>query len=130
MTPTSPRRTDEAGFTLMEMLVVMTIMAIVAAVAITQIPAAGSVGKRVRLAVLARQALQTGRIRAMAEGQDVTIKSSDLAPAADQLSIAGTGGNPTMTFFPDGTASGGAVMLGSKAILNVDWLTGSISDAS
>lgn len=129
MTPTSPPKTEAAGFTLMEMLVVLTIMAIVAAIAIIRLPAASSAGKRERLAVLARQTIEGARARAMAEGRDVMIGAPDLAPGANQLSIAGSGRATKLIFFPDGTTSGGEILLASHPLLDVDWLSGSVSDA-
>lgn len=126
--PTYPPRIDAAGFTLMEMLVVLTIMGIVAAAAVTYLPGAAHAGERQRIAALARQALGQDRAASMAQGQVIVVAPSDLPPRGSAISIE-SAGNGSLAFFPDGSTSGGRVMLNRTPLLDVDWLTGAITDA-
>lgn len=135
--PINPRRT--AGFTLIEMLVVLVILGLVGSLVISRGPAR-SAGLDLRLQAGAiAQALRSARGQAIATDRIVAF-NLDLArrrfnvgtglphalPAPMQLAATET----VIRFGPDGSASGGFITLaeGNARIgIGVDWLTGRIS---
>lgn len=140
------RRCDPAGFTLVEMLVVVTILALVSAIAM---PLLAKPSDTVRLQASARDlvgALRISRSAALARNAEVVLvidvdRRTFESPAvrrrllpADitaQLTFAeperqGRSG-AGFRFFPDGSATGGTVRLalnGKEARVCVDWLSG------
>jgi general secretion pathway protein H len=140
------RGNPSAGFTLIEMLVVITIMAMVAALAV---PVLSHPSSTLTLETTAQDlagALRLTRARAIAQNVDIAFEidtdrhtfqsaatpSHSFAPGVDaKLRVA----EPEQTspfrgafrFFPDGTSSGGDILLrlGDKqARICVSWLTG------
>lgn len=116
----------EAGFTLLELLVVLTVMALATAVVAPRFvnwrePSLRQVGRDVALE------LRSARGRAMSSGG-----VARLDPAAlDARLPAGFGlsGDPLL-FYPDGRSSGGRLVLtaATGAVrLDVDWLTGAVA---
>ncbi len=145
----SSRGRSVAGFTLVELLVVLTIVALVSAVALPRLATAGA-GARVRAAASALAAgLREARADALTFGRDTTVtldlESGRMAsahgvrdldlPAGAQLHML-TVRNETVTstvgrirFHGDGTSTGGAVRLegvGEPIVIRVDWLSGRI----
>jgi general secretion pathway protein H len=141
-------REGEGGFTLVELLVVLTIIAL----AMAAVPAivAGLPSIRLRTAAddmiatlreLHQQAIRRGQTtelildpaaRAYRVSTDPTprhlpeiVAELDFAPTA----AVPAGGKRSIRFFADGSASGGTVLLknGERlAAINVDWLTGRV----
>lgn len=132
-----------AGFTLVELLVVMGILAIVLAVVVNARPKAAAT----RVAVTARAVgatLQLARAQAMASNTETVFrvdadrlqfglprtmhsfpKGMTVAmTVAETERVADVGG---IRFFPDGQSSGGEIALtleGRSARIAVNWLTG------
>lgn len=146
--PTSgaARRHRSAGFTLVEMLAVMTILALLAALTL---PALRPPPDRLRLEAAARtvaSALRLSRAKAIAINGDVVLAidaerrlfESSAVPATRidrDIAVAMTLAAPerrgrsagAIRFFADGTASGGNIVLtlGARhARIEVNWLTG------
>jgi general secretion pathway protein H len=138
----------EAGFTLIEMLVVLVILALAATVAVPLL-SGGSEGLRLQLAAselaaafrVTRSAaiLRHMETSLMIDVDRRTFKSSVVSKrpfAADieaKLTFAsGIGSAPSeggFQFFPDGSSTGGDVLLtlhGKQSRLCIDWLTGEI----
>src|SRR5262249_49052461 len=135
-----------AGFTLIEMLVVITILALAASVAM---PALTKPSDAVRLQASARaviNALRVSRAAAIAHNAEVTVVidvqhrtiesaavprhslGSDIAAKITFAEPERRGRNAgAFRFFPDGSATGGDVQLalaGREARICLDWLTG------
>ncbi len=73
------------------------------------------------------QALRTARGEAIAEGHPVTLLLPKL-PAAITVAIQAPPGG--IVFDPDGSASGGSILLGDsgkRIAVNIDWLTGRVA---
>ena len=142
---------DEAGFTLIEMLVVLAILAVTATFA-APLLSAGAEG--VRLDMASRElvtALRVTRSAAITNNQQTTlmvdvdrrrfgstvVPERSFAPNIEaKLSFATGIGSATSVggfrFFPDGSSTGGDVTLslqGKQAKLCVDWLTGTVRKA-
>ncbi len=139
-----------AGFTLLELLVVLGVMALVYAIALPKI-GAGSPG--VELKGAARQlaaGLRRARSQAVTQKQEAALtvdveqhrftlsgdaRSYRLAPKLDislftaqsELLREKVG---AIRFYPDGSSTGGRITVGlgdNKFHVNVDWLTGQIA---
>ena len=148
-TATSPAGSPAAsGFTLLELLVVMTIVALIYAV----LPSGLFGGSGVELRVTARQVaddLRRARGQAIASNQDTaflldvenrrfgiagrgeleplpdSIEAKILTAAEEQV-VEGQG---LIRFFPDGSSTGGSVTLsgaGRSYEVSVRWLTGEV----
>jgi general secretion pathway protein H len=137
------RAKPSAGFTLVELLVVMGIMALVLVVVLNAWPKAAAT----RIAVTARAVgatLQLARAQAMASNAETVFqidtdklqfglpRSMQSLPkgmtvamtVAETERLANIGG---IRFFPDGQSSGGEIALtleGRSARIAVNWLTG------
>jgi general secretion pathway protein H len=139
-------RSSAAGFTLMEMLVVIAILALATAVAM---PILARPSDGVRLQATARDLINALRLtRAMAITRNAEIAltidvdkrtfasaavrmqsfgpdiAAELTFAEPERTTRSTGG---FRFFPDGSSSGGDVrfrLRGSEARICVNWLTG------
>ncbi|MBS0562835.1 MAG: GspH/FimT family pseudopilin, partial [Proteobacteria bacterium] len=138
----------QAGFTLIEMLVVLAVIAL----ALTVVPALlGSLpGARLRAAAdEVAGALRVARSDALASGRSVEVRFDPAArsyavvpggttrvlpPAVRTMSVTTSAAfqrrnEATFRFFADGTATGGSVVLRDAARatgVTVDWLTGRV----
>ena len=146
--PEAGRASAASGFTLLELLVVMTIVALIYAV----LPAGLFGGSGVELRVTARQVaddLRRARGQAIASNQDTSFLldvenrrfgiagRGELEPlpdsveakiltAAEEQVLQGQG---LIRFFPDGSSTGGSVTLsgaGRSYEVSVRWLTGEV----
>ena len=137
------RRARSAGFTLVELLVVMGIVGLILAVVLSAKPKTAAA----RVAVAARAVaatLQLARTQAMATNTETVVRidtqsrqfglpgSMHALPrgmtvamtVAETERIEGSGG---MRFYPDGQSSGGEIVLmldGRASRIAVNWLTG------
>jgi general secretion pathway protein H len=127
------KRTHQAGFTLIEMIVVIVIMALVASLVLVRQPwhSAG-----LDLAATERtiaSALQLARSRAITQDRDVVVVTEANGFSLDGAVTTLTAGQAItparLVFTPDGQCSGGTILLVSATLriaLTVDWLTGRV----
>jgi len=134
---------SSAGFTLVELVVVMGLIALVLAVVLSAKPKTGAA----RVAVAARAlaaTLQLARAQAMANNRDVVVRidaqqgqfglQGSMHTLPRGMSIAMTvaeteriGESGGMRYYPDGQSSGGEIVLmldGRASRIVVNWLTG------
>jgi general secretion pathway protein H len=144
-------RSRQAGFTLLEMIIVLVILGLVVGIVVARGPARGH-GLAVRAFVASvAEALRGARGRAIATDRPVLVAVNgerrsiavgggptlQVPPELDLAAVAGPAGEPGkrlagIRFAPDGSSSGGRIVLadGKRHIeLGVDWLTGRVSVA-
>jgi general secretion pathway protein H len=135
--------TSSAGFTLVELLVVMGIMGLLLAAVLSAKPKTATVRVNVAARAVA-STLQLARARAMASNEETVVRidmqkrqfgmdgSMHALPrgmtvamiAAESERVGDSGG---MRFYPDGQSSGGEIVLaleGRASRIAVNWLTG------
>jgi general secretion pathway protein H len=125
----------QAGFTLIEMIVVIVVMALIAGLVVVRKPW-HSVGLDTEATVRTlTSTLRLARSRAIAQDRDVIVvtgetgftvdgASAAVLPAGEALSAA------QVTFMPDGGSSGGSILLASgprRIAISVNWLTGRVN---
>lgn len=124
-TPIFPPPT-EAGFTLIEMLVVMTILAMVAGFAVSARSSGPDRFGREQAALKMEAAIGRAAAEARATGKAVAFHPARTVPGAEPAdAVFGPAGS--LILYPDGSASGGHIDLDGTPLLSVDWLTGGIA---
>ena len=134
--------TSEAGFTLLEMLVVVAVLGLMVGLVLTRGPVrSGGLEARMAANQIAG-VLRGARSQAVASDRPVsvaidgaadTVRVGDAAPRRVGAAVSSSV-NP-LVFLPDGSSRGGVVAVGAlpfRKRVTVDWLTGrvSIADAS
>ncbi|HEX5960838.1 MAG TPA: GspH/FimT family pseudopilin [Rhodanobacteraceae bacterium] len=143
----APGIAQTRGFTLIEMLAVIVLIAIAATV--TAVSLRGRSGGQLQAtAQQVAAGLRDTRARAMATGKpqwfsidlhartftapgrDPRRLPADAAVRVTSAAEAGTGGVVRIGYFPDGSSSGGNIVLGEgqrSLRVDVDWLTGTVT---
>ena len=135
----------EAGFTLIEMLVVLTILGIVLGIALGRGPMRSATLEARAAAGELAHGLRAARDRAIAGNRRVVVAIDParhlllvegeaprpLAPHLEVRALTALGAGPVrlIRFAPDGSSSGGSVLLtdGARRVtVTVDWLTGRV----
>jgi general secretion pathway protein H len=137
----------DQGFTLLEMIVVLAIMGVVIGVVVTRGPqrsrgletraAAGVIAQALRSAraqaiergTTVEVAIDPARHEMAADGGRVRALARDMAVAVLPPALPGPGATRIISFAPDGSASGGEILLGSgkrQLRISVQWLTGQV----
>jgi len=145
-----PKRRSDDGFTLMELMVVLAIMGVLIGILVARGPV-HSVGLQTRAAAGAlAQALRAARAQAIDRSETVTVAidpvhrvfAADRGPVqhfAASMDVAvlppalpGPNDTRLIRFSPDGSASGGEILLGAgkrRLSITVEWLTGRVQVA-
>lgn len=125
----TPLISREAGFTLVEMLVVLTIIGLLAAVATARLSIRPAFVDRARVRGALAEAISSARHQALVSGRPVPVDANKLAihDLAYQPAFGDTRGS--LTVFPDGSTNGGIVSIKGRPTVAIDWMTGRLSDA-
>ena len=126
--------TDQRGFTLIEMIVVITIMGLVAGIVLIKQPW-HSAGLNLDMTVQSlTNGLRLARSLAIAQDRTVRVDVGAHAFAVDGGAVTLLASEETLSpaqviFTPDGGSTGGSIVIASgrdRVALDVNWLTGRV----
>ena len=116
------------GFTLIEMLVVLTIIGVLAAVAMSNLSARPAFVDRAKLRTEFEAAVARASQQALASGNATRIGLTSLDTKELVVTSSLGAGNAPMAY-PDGSTSGGTLRLKGQPLFSLDWMTGRVLDA-
>lgn len=129
-TLTPPIERSCSGFTLIEMLVVLTIISLVAAIGAATMSRRPGHIERERIAGRIELAVAAAERSARVQGSSASLDPSKIDGVEASLAFKPTiGRDKLLTFFPDGSSTGGTISLDGRPLLDIDWLTGQARDA-
>ena len=141
---------QDAGVSLLELLVVLAILAITFALSANSIRGAGNLARLQPMAQRMAADLRLARTISIARSRSIKINvdasactyyietrgTTSIRPCAIALAPGAAGANPALSnsaeiaFFPDGSSTGGQFTLSDKRTaytLRIDWLTGAVT---
>jgi general secretion pathway protein H len=124
---TSRNNSPQAGFTLLEMLVVIAVMGLIMGLVVTFGPAQNHWLETKGAAQSVATAMAQARGAAITTGQPAALRLPALPP---WLGVSVTGTSGAIIFEPDGSCTGGTVTLndaGRRVGITADWLTARIT---
>lgn len=128
------RKHHNLGFTLLELLVVISLLSILAVVGARAYRGKNSTAYFEAIV----NALERAKFMAINEGHQVNLSCNEIAPKtsiSNKFYMSCTSTLPSLqenkiiTFFPDGSSSGGTITLRNNGLDNtikIDWLTGKL----
>lgn len=120
-------RNNSAGFTLIEMIVVIAVLGLVIAMLVQYGPLKDRWAATQGAAATVAAAMEQARGRAISSGAPVTVA---LPALPDWLGVAVSAPPGGIVFEPDGSATAARVVLddgGRRITVATDWLTGRVS---
>jgi prepilin-type N-terminal cleavage/methylation domain-containing protein len=120
-----------AGFTLIEMLTVLTVIALLAAVATSHLRQEPSRFARQQAAIKLQTAIREAARDSAASGSWKSVRIPQVVAGASvtNTSFPATAAKDEIVLYPDGSASGGTIVLTKRPLVSVDWLTGQVARA-
>jgi general secretion pathway protein H len=133
MTAGSARR-SEAGFTLIEMIVVIAVVGLIAGLVLMRQPWTSVGFEREATQRALADALRLARSRAIAQNRNVSVVTGAAGFSVDGSPLRTLPARQTLsasqiTFMPDGGSSGGTIVLAAgqrRIAVAVNWLTGRV----
>jgi len=119
----------EAGFTLVEMLVVLAIIGLVAAAGLALRPQSSGTLAREKLGARLAQSLANARTQASASGQVVRLSFRTTDLSTDLSVSSPLSQSDSVLIYPDGSSSGGMIAIAGRPVWTLDWLTGTLVNA-
>ena len=122
-----PKIDKEQGFTLIEMLVVLTVIGIAATILAVRLPREPGGFQRDRAALELENAIAAARSQARSTGAAVKIIPAQIVPGTEVVAAVIPGPAGELTLYPDGSTTGVRIMMAGAPLLEIDWLTGLVS---
>ncbi len=118
-----------AGFTLIEMLVVLAIVGLMAAVVTGALPKSGGRVQRQKLAAKLSRIIVDARTQAALSGRPVSVDLDRMGLAEKGMAVSALpDGKARFLFYPDGSTSGGEIAVRGEPSWQLDWLSGALHD--
>ena len=130
--PTSrPPSSGASGFTLVEMLVVLTVIGLLAVVATGVRPHKGGSAERARLRASLAQAIDGAKRQAADGGKvaSITVVAVKFMPQDVRFQPSIGGDREHILVYPDGSSTGGKLTAIGLRGFSIGWLDGAIHDA-
>lgn len=122
--------TKSDGFTLVEMLVVLTIVGLVLTLAVGAIGKRPSQSKRDIAVNLLRQSLDSAKAASRGNGRPVEVPLHEAGPDGQPATIrSDLAPAERLLVFPDGSTNGGIVSAAGAPLATIDWLSGTVRAA-
>jgi prepilin-type N-terminal cleavage/methylation domain-containing protein len=118
------------GFTLIEMLVVLTVIGLLAAILSPSIFRKPAYLMRERVAVELETQLVRSSGEAQATGRPVELDLTKSKGASDTSFVPAIGTGQRPILYPDGSSNGGIVSLAGRPLLQISWFDTRVSRAA
>lgn len=119
-----------AGFTLIEMLVVLTVIGLLAAIMAPSAFRKPAYLTRERLAAELEQRIVRGLADARASSRPVAIDLTGKQDAQTATFVPAIGRAQTPVLYPDGSSNGGTISLGGRPLILIGWIDGKVHRAA
>jgi prepilin-type N-terminal cleavage/methylation domain-containing protein len=123
--PTDPL-SRQSGFTLMEMLVVLSIVGLLLAVAVPMIGGRLPLGQS-RLEAKVATLLATEAQRSIGSGQVIAVDLANAGAGTELRFVPQIGTDRQPIFFPDGSSNGGLVFAGQAPLVSIRWIDSEVA---
>jgi general secretion pathway protein H len=129
-----PARRGEAGFTLIEMIVVIAVVGLIGGLVLMRQPWSSAGFEREATQRALTDALRLARSRAIAQGRNVSVLTGTAGFSVDGGPVRTVPAHEALSashivFMPDGGSSGGTIVLAAgqkRTAMTVNWLTGRV----